>query len=130
LSYHHTPLYVYCPWAPEPRVYGKLGLQIDLTPTILDLLQFPYVNNTLGIDLFRESRPFAFFSGDTRMGCLDHQFYYIRSQDGRESLFDYRNKSNINLANTQAAMLKEMKRYLFSNLQLTQYMIKKRMTGK
>ncbi|MEI6575372.1 MAG: sulfatase-like hydrolase/transferase [Bacteroidota bacterium] len=129
LSYHHTPLYIYCPWDSVPKVYGKLGMQIDITPTILDILGFSYINNTLGIDLFRESRPFAYFNGDTRLGCIDHEYFYIRSKDGRESLFQYKTGNQQNYATSNKEKAAAMKKYMFSNMQVTQYMIKHSLTG-
>ena len=43
-------------------------MQIDLFPTIMGILQQPHLNTTPGADVFREPRPYAYFSGSS-IGC-------------------------------------------------------------
>lgn len=61
LDYHHTPLIFHAPYRiKHPKQYDNLGGQIDLFPTLMGLLNLPYTNNTLGIDLLKETRPYIF----------------------------------------------------------------------
>ena len=129
ISYHHSPLIIYRPWENQVKSEEKLGLQIDVFPTILGFLQIPYVNNTLGIDLMRESRPFSFFSADNRLGCLNQTYYLIINKNKREQLFSYRNKEITDVRLSHKALTDSMKTYTFSNLQLMQYLIKKKLTS-
>ena len=56
LDYHHTPLVFYAPGIiTEPVTFDCIGGQIDVFPTIMGILNQPYINNTLGIDLLSKS---------------------------------------------------------------------------
>jgi phosphoglycerol transferase MdoB-like AlkP superfamily enzyme len=129
LSYHHSPLIIYKPWDKEAKTVDKPGLQIDVFPTVLGILQVPYINNTLGIDLLREHRPFAFFSDDHRLGCLNDRYYLIINKNGREALYSYRDKGIEDLSGNQKELVDSMKQYTYSNLQLMQYLIRQKLTA-
>jgi len=129
LSYHHTPLIFYCPETIQASVEQKLSLQIDVFPTIMGMLRIPYRNNTLGIDLMRESRPFAYFSADRKLGVLNQQYYLIIDQGGHESLYRYRAHSLLNEIDRHPVLADSMKTYAFSMLQTMQFMLRKRLTG-
>ena len=129
LSYHHSPLIIYKPWDKEAKTIDALGLQIDVFPTVLGMLQIPYINNTLGIDLLREKRPFAFFSADQRLGCLNDQYFLIINKNGREALYSYKDKSVIDISASNKVLVDSMKQYTYSNLQVMQYLIRRKLTS-
>lgn len=130
LSYHHSPFIVYCPRLfSKPKSYGKLGLQIDTYPTVMGLLNVPYINNTLGIDLFEENRPFAFFSADNKYGILNHEFYLVVKQEGDQSLYTYKNKATTNYFNKYSNLSDEMRTYSESMTHVSQWLIMNNLTG-
>ncbi|MHC1707160.1 MAG: LTA synthase family protein [Bacteroidales bacterium] len=130
LSYHHTPLIYYTPSGVlKPETQLKQALQIDVFPTLMGILKIPYVNNTLGIDLRKESRPFAYFSADYRLGVLNEEYFLLIDKSGKEALYKYRENSLIDYFNNKPALVDSMKRYTYSMLQTTQYMLRKRLTG-
>ncbi len=124
LDYHHTPLIFY---APEifsvQRTYSCIGGQIDVYPTLMGLLRFPYINNTLGIDLRREKRPYIFINDDDRIGVLDENFLLIIRDDETMSLFKYRDLDKMNYVDDYPEKREEMERYAKSNMQVFQYML-------
>ncbi len=131
LSYHHTPFIVYCPkMFTKPTSYGKLGLQIDSYATIMGLLNFPYVNNTLGIDLFEETRPFAYFSADNKYGVLDHKHYLVVRQDDNKSLYKYLDRETTNYYDENINLTNQMRSYSESMTHVAQWMIINDLTGK
>lgn len=128
LNYHHSPLIFYAPSIlPELKAYSQIGGQIDVFPTIMGLLRFPYVNNSLGIDLLNETRPYIYFSADDKYGVLSDSLFLIVNNQGNESLFKYKNENTNDCIDEYKQTANEMKHYAFSNLQAAQYIIKNNM---
>lgn len=128
LSYNHVPLLFYAPQLISPKTDEKLALQIDVFPTIMGLLKQPFANNTLGIDLQREQRPFAFFSADNRYGCLNEQFFLIMRYNNY-SLYEYKNNSTVDVVSLYPELVDSMKTYMHAMLQTTQFMFTNKLTG-
>lgn len=129
LCYHHTPLIFFSPDHIQPKSDDKLSLQIDIFPTLMGILKQPYINNTLGVDLTKESRPFAYFSSGTNIGCLDDEFYLILGGSGKEFLFRYKDEEETNLIEKYPELVREMKAYTLTMFQTTQWMIQNRKNG-
>jgi phosphoglycerol transferase MdoB-like AlkP superfamily enzyme len=130
LDYHHSPFILYsADIAHAPRAVDGLGEQVDIGPTILGRLRIPYVNNTVGTDLFREQRHFVFFSDDDVIGCLDGTWFLVRHQDGRESLFRYAEAGAMDHHAEQSAHADSMSRYARSMFQAAQWMVRHRLVG-
>lgn len=126
LSFHETPLIFYAPEKfKEAKTFYEPGGQIDVAPTLLGLLQIPYVNNTPGIDLIKEQRPFIYFSADDRLGCMDKEHYLILRKTGKETLYRYKDLNTTNYLEVYPTKVDSMKKYMFSMLQCSQWMINK-----
>jgi len=128
LNYHHTPLLFYAPKWIKPSLRNNIGGQIDVFPTIMGLLKKPYINNTLGIDLLHEKRPFTIINGDDKQGVLDRDFLFVLQKNNRK-LFKYNSSDRNNYINKYKNKAKEMETYLKSNLQTYQYLLKHNLTG-
>jgi len=77
LTYNHVPLLFYSSEIQKnPRKFDQTGLQIDIYPSIMELLNISYTNNSLGESLFSHERPFGYFVSDTHVGCLDKELFY------------------------------------------------------
>jgi len=130
LSLVHTPLIFYAPKLLDaPQQFNTLGSQVDLFPTVMGMLEMPYVNNTFGIDLFREKRPFAYAFADDKYAVLNQEYMYVSRENGITSLYHYRSG---NLKDHSAAMpelTKEMKEYGESTFQAAQWLRKNGKTG-
>jgi len=125
LNYHHSPLIIYSPnIIKQPKVVSQVGGQIDVFPTIMGLLNFSYINNTLGIDLLKEQRPYIYFSADDKYGVLSDSLFLIVNNQGKESLFRYKENDEKNRIIENQNVVNEMKQYAASNLQTAQYIIK------
>ena len=124
LSYNHSPLLFYAPGIiREKKVFDKMAGQIDVFPSIMGLLNLPYTNNTLGINLFEENRPYIFFNGDDKYGVIDHEWLLVRRHDKSVSLYKYMDKDTHNYADENPEIVAAMKLYAESNLQAFQYVI-------
>lgn len=127
LSYHHTPLLFYSPTnITNYKTFDKIAGQIDIYPTIMGLLQLSYNNNTLGIDLFEENRPYIYFNADNKYGVLDSTWFLIARDDNTLELYKYREKDKHNYVNEAKDIAEKMNIYAKSNLQTYQYLLKKK----
>jgi phosphoglycerol transferase MdoB-like AlkP superfamily enzyme len=121
-------------YAPEiitqPKIWDCLGGQIDVFPTAMNVLKLPYSNNTLGVDLLAERRPFIYFSAAEKFGVISDSLLLIVTQgDDTEGLFRYRHGDKTNYINHYRTIANEMKNYAIANMQTAQYMLIQRKQG-
>lgn len=130
LSYHHIPIAMFCPAQITPRQCDDIALQIDLGPTLLGMIDSTAANNTLGIDLMRERRPYAYFSADDKIGVLDSTHFYVYRVNQRSgSLYHYRDNDPVDIQAGHEMEIEKMKRYAFGLIQHSQDMLLKKRTG-
>ena len=77
LSYNHIPCIFYMPSQLKADTISSVGGQIDVLPTILSFLKIPFKNTSMGIDLMNETRPYMYFTADSKIGCIDNKYYYV-----------------------------------------------------
>lgn len=125
LSYHHIPCIMYCPDSSiiKPKIMSGMSCQIDIFPTIMDLLHIPYVNNTLGVSLFQTNRKYAYFSSDDRIGCIDSEFLYTYNLNGNEGLYHYKNLQSENCIHEYRSQANEMKTYALSMIKTGKWLM-------
>ena len=124
-SLHHIPLLIYSPDTSfiQPQVFSGFGTQMDVLPTLSGLLNIEYTNNTFGIDLLKEKRPYSVLSSDDKFGCIDEEYYYIYRKNGIETLHRYKNMDSKNILEEEPKKAEEMKKYVISIMQSTKWMI-------
>ncbi|MBI3501067.1 MAG: sulfatase-like hydrolase/transferase [Bacteroidetes bacterium] len=131
LPYHHSPFIIFSPsLIKEPKQIDKLALQEDVFPTLMNFLKLNYINNTLGINLFSESRPYAFFCKDYLVGCLNEKYFYIVRKFGGESLHDYTSGSPENILKQHRALADSMKVYTYSMLETAEWLLENKKLGR
>lgn len=124
LSYNHVPLIIHAPGVfKQPQQRHDLGNQTDIFPTIMGLIRQDYVQSTLGLDLFREKRPYAFFSQDHKMGVIDGEFLYVARKSGCESLYTYKTGTYTDVSQNYAARMDSMRNFACAHLQVAQWLI-------
>ena len=124
LSYNHTPLIFYNPnIIKTSKVSSSIAGQIDVFPTTMGLLNLSYTNNTLGIDLLKEERPYIFFNGDDKYGIIDKKWLLIVRDDNTSKLYKYQTKDTKDHSKEHPEIVDKMKNYAVSNLQTYQYMM-------
>ena len=130
LSFNHTPLIIYSPTYTTPKVFKQIGGQIDIFPTVMGILNLSYVNNTMGIDLLRESRPYIYFSNDEKIGCIDGEYFYVyRVENGEKSLYRYTSNETDDLSKQYKGKADSMYIYSVSMMQTAQWMIQNNKAG-
>lgn len=129
LDYNHSPLLFYQPAIIKNNfVYDKMAGQIDVFPSVMGLLGIPFENNTLGINLFKDERPYIYFNADDKYGVIDKKWLLIVKKDNDVGLFKYSENDKTNYSKLFPDIVKKMKEYAESNLQTFQYVVKKRKT--
>jgi phosphoglycerol transferase MdoB-like AlkP superfamily enzyme len=124
VSYYHTPLIFYCPAIfKEAKTNSTIGGQIDVFPTLMGVLHQPYINNSLGIDLLNDKRPFIYVNGDDKYGVFDRDWLLIVHNDKSMGLFKYSLHDTHNYLPEFPGIAKQMKLYAESNLQVAQFNI-------
>ena len=122
LAYHHTPLIFYAPKVLEDsKTLDMLGSQLDIYPTLMGMLKLPYTNNTLGLDLFQQERPYVIINDDDKYGVLDKE--YLMISDDSLKLYKYKNQDVNDYSKKYKKKAIEMDVFAKSNLQLYQKML-------
>ncbi len=127
-SMNHVPLIIHSPKLLKPKTLDAIGGQIDVFPTVMDILQLPYVNNTLGVNLLKEERPYMYFSADDKIGCIDKSYYYVKDLNGPEYVYKYKTPGQTNYLKEYQSKADSMRTYAYSMLQTSQWMIQNRLT--
>jgi phosphoglycerol transferase MdoB-like AlkP superfamily enzyme len=130
LTYNHIPCIIFSPlFTDAPKRFEQFGGQIDLFPTLLGLLNIPYVNNSLGIDLLKENRPCMFFVSDSQLGCINSDYLYVRNfVSNTDFLYDLHREQPDNLAAQYPELASEMGNYGLSMTIAADYLIRNKKT--
>ncbi len=88
----HVPLIIYSPqFIKKPQIIDKLANEMDLLPTIASLAGIPYINSTLGRNLFDptfDSKRVSFHILDHGtnpiLGLIEKEFYFSMTKDGTQ----------------------------------------------
>jgi phosphoglycerol transferase MdoB-like AlkP superfamily enzyme len=130
LDYHHTPFIIYSPkYIPVGKEFNQVGLQVDVASTVLGFIHANYINSTLGVDLLKQSRKYAVFSSDEKIGCLNDSLFSIIQPDGSQKMFLYKNRSSVDVSQKYKFIADDMKKYAYSNIQASQWLIQNHFTS-
>ena len=122
LSYFHTPLVFYMPKHLQAVENEAIASQMDVFPTVMGILGKGYVNNSLGIDLRKEERRYAYFMGDDKYGVLDGEWLLInKPSEEQVGLYRYLEKDKKNYISEYPEVAEEMKKYAESSWQVDEY---------
>ncbi|MDD4847386.1 MAG: sulfatase-like hydrolase/transferase [Bacteroidales bacterium] len=126
ISYIHTPLLFYAPSLLPDSTSDALASQIDLFPTIMGMLNLTYTNNTLGIDLQKESRKFTIATADDKYAVIDNNWYLIvNPKDSKtERLYKYRERDTHDYSNDELNQTAAMKTFGEAVFQTTQFILR------
>lgn len=125
-SYNHIPLMIYGKGI-GTKIIDSFGGQIDVAPTLLGLLNISYTQNNFGVDLLKEQRPCMFYTADNLIAARDSTRLYIYSPDSKQE-FRYEQTGNVLHLAENSEAFEILKKYCFSMLQSTEYLVKKQKT--
>ena len=119
-SYNHIPLIIFGPGVPQQQ-YDGLGMQVDVMPTLLGLMHLNYEYEGFGVDLLKQQRPMVFYSADNQIVARDAKRCYIYNPSmGRSFCYDVMPNGELK-ESKQEAKFKDLKNYVFSNIQAAEY---------
>ncbi len=124
LDYHHTPFIIYSPkYIPEGKEFNQVGLQVDVASTVLGFLHINFINSTPGMDIIKDTRKYAVFSSDDKIGCLNDSLFSIIQADGTQKMFLYKTKSMEDVSKKYKSIADDMKSYAYAYIQSSQWLI-------
>ncbi|MDR0536495.1 MAG: sulfatase-like hydrolase/transferase [Tannerellaceae bacterium] len=117
LTLNHIPLIVFSKnlLKDSPQIIDSFGNQTDIFPTVMDMLELPYTNNSFGINLLKESRPCVYFVNDNQLGCIDSNFLYIRNLPTKKDiLYNLTDNNPQDLFSQEQEIAQKLKDYAVS----------------
>lgn len=124
LTYFHVPLIVHMPGVLQPAEDQSLGSQLDIFPTIMGLLRLPYVNNSFGVDLLSERRPYVLLMGDDKYAVLDGEWLYIdQPKAGQEGLYRHAEQDPVNHLAAYPEVAARMRDFGLAQMQLSEHLL-------
>ncbi len=130
LAFHHSPFIIFSPkYIKNAQSYSKLAQQIDVFPTVMGLLNLTYVNNTMGIDLRKENRKYAYFSADDKIGCLSDSLYLVNRLGSTKSIYKYRKGDLKDYYTTYPLQADSMEKHSNAMIQTAAWMIDEKLVG-
>jgi phosphoglycerol transferase MdoB-like AlkP superfamily enzyme len=118
----HIPLLIFQPNANVPERIDRIGSQVDILPTILDILQIPVVHSSMGRSLLDSSRThYAVVKFGAGFVIFDDTLVLIHDLEKTVGLFRYRSDpfTKIDLQSTLPDDTQRLKDRLFAYLQET-----------
>ena len=122
LTYNHIPALFYYQGV-EPQMIDKISGQIDLFPTLMDILKMDYTNSTFGIDLFAEKRPYIYLNHDEIEGVIDQTHLLLLDKHKTIGLYHYKEGDLTDYKDQETEKRKEMEKYLKAHLQTAKYIL-------
>ncbi len=130
LTDYHVPLVIYAPGImKEGKTIDKVASEVDVLPTLAGFVSVPYVNTTLGRDLFDprfdESR-YAFTIIHRKIheiGLVSDRFYFVMNEDlTNKKLYDiYSPEPLNNLIDLQPEIAAKMQNHCKNIYETTKY---------
>jgi phosphoglycerol transferase MdoB-like AlkP superfamily enzyme len=127
---YHIPLIIYLPeklnneLKLNQQTITKLGSQVDISPTILNLLGISYTNYGLGVDLFNEKRKFAVIDDANMYGVIGQKFLLIVNKNNIKSLYKYSDRDKHNYINDFKEYSDFMDKFARAHMQTYNYILK------
>lgn len=121
LAYHHIPLIIYAPEIVKPQIINDFAGQIDIFPILMGILNFDYMNNTLGVNVLKQKRDCIYFSSDDKLCCINDEWLYVYNFGGKQSLYRYNSNEPINYFSGNTGIASQLRNYAFSQTQVAQW---------
>lgn len=119
-SYNHIPLMIFGADV-KPQVYDGLGMQVDVMPTLLGMLNMSYAYDGFGVNLLKTKRDHVFYSADNQIVGRDASRRYVYAPKIQKSFcYDCQQKA---VAKTKA--YESLEEYAKAMIQTAEYIYRR-----
>jgi len=122
LTYNHIPAIIYYDGV-KPLEINRFSHQVDIGPTLLNLLGISHLNTTFGIDLFHEKRPYTYFNHDQIYALIDSTHLLLITPKQTLGLYRWSNGDLYDYRNIDTLKRKAMESYLKAHIQTAKYIL-------
>ncbi|MCC7533492.1 MAG: sulfatase-like hydrolase/transferase [Bacteroidia bacterium] len=122
LNYHHIPFILFNPAKNEPMVVNDFVQQVDVYPYLMNVLQIPYYNNTLGVSPLLHTRKMIYFSADDKLAAMNSEWLYVYYYSGNEYLYKRNEKNSKNYIHEFKDIADLLKKYAFAQTQTADWL--------
>jgi phosphoglycerol transferase MdoB-like AlkP superfamily enzyme len=122
----NIPCLIYSPNFLKPSVDSTVHSQVDILPTILDILNLPAVHASFGLSMLSNAEGFAYISSGNIFGWLKGEWFLIGDQEKNISLYDVSKdfKLNNNQLDSKPSIAGTMRKQMLSYLQVSRYLLR------
>lgn len=123
LAHVRIPIIFYAPGRIKPKFISRQACQIDVSPTILGMLNLDYDSHMLGIDILKYQRKYAILGTWETIGAADGELLYIYNKDGHSFLHHYIDRNPEDVSDQYRERKSELERYVKGIVQLSYQML-------
>lgn len=122
----HIPCLFYSPVHINPGFDTSVHSQVDILPTILDILQLQTIHSSFGKSMLASDNGFAFFSTGNLFGWIRKQWLLIGDYEKNIGLYDIGNDNELylNKLDEQKNIGEMMRREVLGYIQTSVYLLK------
>jgi len=126
LNLNHVPLIIYSPlFNDAPKRISNLAGQIDVYPTVMNIIGLPCSYKSFGIDVLNKKRGHIFFSSDDKITALNDKYRYTYDLSSKMSfLYENNTSNNINLIDKYPSIADSLREYSFAMTESAKYILK------
>ena len=123
-SYNHIPLMIFGAGI-QPQEYNQLGMQVDVMPTLLNIIGIDYDYNGFGTDLLHQARQMVFYSADNQIVARDSARCFLYHPQMKKSFcYDIGNDGRLIQTNDEQPF-GALRRYVFAMEQTAEYLFRR-----
>lgn len=123
-SYNHIPLMIFGAGI-QPQEYTQLGMQVDVMPTLLNILGIDYEYNGFGVDLLRQPRQMVFYSADNQIVARDSTRCFLYHPQMKKSFcYDIGSDGQLIQTHNEEAFA-PLRQYVFAMEQTAEFLFRK-----
>lgn len=123
-SYNHIPLMIFGAGI-QPQEYTQLGMQVDVMPTLLNIIGIDYDYNGFGTDLLHQQRQMVFYSADNQIVARDSVRCFLYHPQMKKSFcYDIGNDGRLIQTNDEQPF-GALRRYVFAMEQTAEYLFRR-----
>lgn len=130
LSLNHIPLIIYSPlFENSPKRISKPAGQIDIYPTVMNLIDIPQKYNSFGTDILNNDREYIYFTSDDKIGSVSDKYLYVyNTLSNIDHLYSLENQNNVLSENKE--LTDSLKLHSFSMIEAAKYLFKNNLKQK